>query len=437
MEGEQQGQSRVSTTVHSHRRRRLCTTVFLAIVLVIRYHQYAYDTIMATRIRNADLSGYTQSIFLPYVHPFSSEEIPIVQTTVNGIDIDMPVDTGSTGLLIGAPLLPDIDPTEGTKIYHYLTSSTILYIGRLVSVSVTFHGSLGSSAVARVPALIVDESFRCPWYNPKKDTDRCPRGPNGEEAERRDTRKITYMGIGFGRNKAGSGQPNATPGCNPFLNIIYVNGTAVSRGALRSGYIISTRGVDIGLTTANTRGFLFASLEPGVTHREDSRDWAMVRANLSINGKGGRPGYGLVDTGIPQMYIRAEDGVSIPTVMIPNPDPNGTAEEVERVKPGTRIGIGALSSGREQVMEYSFVVGKGASKMEPCFVKEGRQTPPPFVNTGRNFFFGYDVAFDAAGGRFGFRAAMYHVEWPQRNTVVRFLATHVSWSGIRPGMDGL
>ncbi|KAF1957307.1 hypothetical protein CC80DRAFT_410675 [Byssothecium circinans] len=354
--------------------------------------------------KESNLSEYKDSIFLPYVKGFRSEEIATVQTTVDGVDIEMPIDTGSTGLLLGAPLLPNISETEGIPTYHYLTSSTILYIGRLVDVSIIFHGRSGKSAKARVPALIVDEKYKCPWYDPKKDRNRCPPGPNGEEAECMDTSKITYMGVGFGRNRPGGGQPDATPERNAFLNIVSINNHAASSRGLHLGYIISTRGICIGLTAENMRGFVFAKLEPGVTHETDGHDWAMVRANFKVNRKGGSLGYGLVDTGIQKMYIRAEDGVSIPTIWIPNPDPNGTVEMVERVMPGTEIGVNFFSSNGSMTVGYDFVVGKEASDMEPYAVKEGKRTPPPFVNTGRNFLFGYDIAFDAADGRFGFRA---------------------------------
>jgi hypothetical protein len=399
-------QSRPTTILQLDRPRRIYIIILFTLLIIIYHYRTVCVIMMPDEDPTTDLSQYTQTVFLPYIKKFRSESTPTVNTTINGINIEMPVDTGSTLLLIGAPRVPNIDPTEGIKTYHYLTSSAILYIGRLVDLSVTFHGLLGAEAVARVPALVADESFRCPWYDPKKDTDKCPRGPNGEEATRRDTRQITYMGVGFGRNKPGSGQPNAVPKRNAFLNIVSIkldDGDTVSLCALRAGYIISSEGVQLGLTEANTRGFSFAQLEPGVTHREDSRDWAMARANFSINGDPGSIGYGLLDTGIQQMFIRAEDGVSIPTITVPNPNPNGTRKEVERVKSGTEIGINFLSLNETKVAEYSFTVGKHTSKMEPYYVKEGKQTPPPFVNTGRNVLFGYSIAFDAVGGRFGFR----------------------------------
>jgi hypothetical protein len=109
----------------------------------------------------------------------------------------------------------------------------------------------------------------------------------------------------------------------------------------------------------------------------------------------------LVDTGIAQMYIRAEEGVSIPTVFIPNPNPNGQAKTVKRVKPGTKITVGLPSLDRPAV-SYSFVVGNGAP-IEPSYTFPQLPERPPYVNTGRCLLFGCSIAFDAVGGRFGFR----------------------------------
>jgi hypothetical protein len=328
-----------------------------------------------------------------------------VNTTISGVKIEMPVDTGSTGILVGAPLLPDLDPTVGIPSYYFFTSSKILYNGRLVNLTVTFHGSGGSYAQARVTVFVVDKSWECEWYNTTKDTFACPLGPNGEEPTLRDTSKITYMGVGFGRNVPGSGKPGAVPAANPFLNIVSLNGTHIPPKSMRAGWVISTKGVYVGLTEANTRGFNFTQLSPGVTFDKDSRDWSMVKTQFSINGKIGDIGYSLVDTGVAQMYIRASSDSTIPIVQIP--DPNGTPEKlVDRVAPGTLISIGFPSLGSEQVGGRELVVGESGVKA-PSFVAPGKQTPPPFVNTGRTFLYSYSIAFDAVDGRFGFGPALF------------------------------
>ncbi|PSN59804.1 hypothetical protein BS50DRAFT_507487 [Corynespora cassiicola Philippines] len=355
-------------------------------------------------LTSADLSAYTSSVFIPFIHQFGTRGVPLVKASIHGSDFDLPVDTGSTGLLIGAPLLPDVDPSEGTPAYEYLTSSNILYNGRLVHVAITFHASTEWCTTAKVPVLVVDKSWVCPWYNPKKDAFDCPPSRDGRLPTPRDTSKISYMGVGFGRNKPGDGQPAGVPRGNPFLNIASVNGEAVPPGLLRTGYMVSTEGIQLGLTAANTRGFVWIDLEPGVTHDEDPRDWAMVNMSFSIDGKAKNHGPALIDTGIPQMYIRAAEGVSIPNITIRNPNPKGMAKFVRRIQPGTKITVGFPALDASMVAGYSFQAGEG-SQMEPSHVVPEREGSPPFINTGRNFLFGYQVAFDADGGRFGFRAS--------------------------------
>ncbi|KAF3038130.1 hypothetical protein E8E12_006047 [Didymella heteroderae] len=352
---------------------------------------------------DTNLSQYTESIFLPYIYKFSPKHVPQIQTTIEDVDIEMPVDTGSTMTLIGASILPNVDKNVGTPAHHFFTSSKILYVGRLVELRITFHGEASSQAIAKVPVLLVDKSWTCPWYDPSTPAGRfeCPRGPHGEEAVVRDTSQITYMGVGFGRNGPKDGMPYASPKANAFLNIESINGRVVSPDSLRLGYEISSQGVHLGLTQAVVKGFKFTSLDPGLTHGDDPRDWAMVKMCFSIDGEGRHCGPGLVDTGISQMYIRAEEGFAIPNVTIRNPNPNGRTKTVKRVKPGTRLSVG-FPSLEHSAMSYSFVVGDD-SQVEPTYVFPEVSLRPPFVNTGRNLLWGYSIAFDAVDGRFGFR----------------------------------
>ncbi|KAF2012837.1 hypothetical protein BU24DRAFT_425444 [Aaosphaeria arxii CBS 175.79] len=355
---------------------------------------------------------FTKSIFLPYYAPFSSNSTPMITATLpGGRQHGIAIDTGSTGLLLGAPLLPDIDPSAGTPAHSYLSSSRILYTGRLVEIPIKFHGRAGATAVARVPVLVVDESVVCPWYDPERHTFACPYNPNEPRPVPRDLSKIAYMGVGFGRNGPKEGKPIALPSLNPFINVVEVNGENVA-GVVRQGYTMSTEGVQLGLTAENTRGFVWKDLEPGFTHDKDRRDWAMVGMCFSLDDRGRHCGPALIDTGVAQMYLRTGGGPDgdIPTVTIPNPNPNGYAEFVQRVKPGTKITVefpredqGGDDEELEPVEEYSFRVGEGATLMEPAYVVPAKRMSPAFVNTGRNFLYGCSVAFDAEGGRFGFR----------------------------------
>jgi hypothetical protein len=344
----------------------------------------------------------TDSIFLPFIHDYGTKGVPLVRATINGTDLELPVDTGSTGLLVGAPLLPGIGPNEGIPVHHYFTSSNILYKARQVNLSVTFHGIRGSVATSVVPVMVVDESYVCPWYDPNVDTFDCPPNPHQPKPKPRDTSRITYMGVGFGRNVLGHGMPSAVPRANPFLNVKSINGRAVSSDYFRPGYRISTEGVCLGLTADNTRDFIFTELRPGVIHHEDPRDWAMVDVRFSVDGEGHHHGSALIDTGIPHMYLRTDIGAQLPNITIRNPKKDGHAKWVKRVKPGTRIALEFPSLRGTHVANYTFSVGE-TTPSAPSHVVPEKQRPPPFVNTGRNFLFAYSIAFDAVGGRFGFR----------------------------------
>jgi hypothetical protein len=376
----------------------------IVLCLLSFYYISTYHTsIMPPTRQHNDLSKYTDLIFLPYVHGFSTDQVPRVHATIGGIDFELPMDTGSTGLMIGAPQLPHISLDEGTPAYEYLTSSRILYIGRLVNQSITFHGEYGAYATATVPILVVDRSMVCPWYKPGIDGFDCPMIPGQPRPELRDVSRIRYMGVGFGRNTLYGNKPKALPSGNPFLNFGSINGSELPLGSFRTGYTISIEGVHLGLTTTNAAGFLWTELEKGVTHASDPRDWAMVKMCFQINGEGNNCGSALIDTGIPQMYLRTDVGVETPNVTIRNPNAEGDPECVRRVKFGTNIMIGFPTlEGKDHVIGYSVEVGQ-EKPMAPTYVVPTKQAPPPFVNTGRNFLRGMDVAFDAEGGRFGFR----------------------------------
>ena len=366
------------------------------------------SSIPITEVTPCSDPNYSKTVFLPYVYKFRTEEVPLVKVTIHaghdGVDVEMPVDTGSTGLLIGAPLLPGIDPNAGSPGRQYLSSSNIVYVGRYLDVNLTFHGVKGATAATRVPVLIVDKSWICPWYDPSKHGFECPLGPGGQKPVERDVSGITYMGVGFGRNKHAEGQQTATSWGNPFLNIHAINGEAVRQKELQAGYVVSTKGIQLGLTKNNTRGFEFVKLERGILHERDPRDWAMPRMQFCVNGRQSVPGHALIDTGIAQMYIRAEDSMPLPEVVVKNPKGGGSM--VHRVKNGTMIDIsfGAVVGGEMSDVKasYSFEVGN-SSLMAPSYVAPGRQEPPPYVNTGRNFLKGYSIAFDAVHGRLGFQ----------------------------------
>lgn len=112
---------------------------------------------------------------------------------------------------------------------------------------------------------------------------------------------MAYMGIGFGRNEPGSGLTYGTPSHNPFLNLISINGQAPMW--LRNGYMISTRGASLGLTSNNTAGAAWTQLEK-MAGQSDPRAWAAPLVAFTVNdSKSPTQANALIDTSITQMYI--------------------------------------------------------------------------------------------------------------------------------------
>src|SRR5262249_21182833 len=65
-------------------------------------------------------------------------------------------------------------------------------------------------------------------------------------------RGILMLGIGFGRRH--DHQAQSGPEKNPFLNIATLKGNAADGARMRRGYVVTRRGVHIGLTAASTGG---------------------------------------------------------------------------------------------------------------------------------------------------------------------------------------
>ncbi|MBS7540446.1 hypothetical protein KHC27_16055 [Ancylobacter lacus] len=207
-----------------------------------------------------------------------------------------------------------------------------------------------------------------------------------------DPRDIAMVGVGYGREK--DAQAQGTPEKNPLLRL------AADGRRWRRGFILTARGVEVGLTAASARGFAFARL----ARQEDGADWAGTPACLSVDGRT-PPACGtlLVDTGVGAMFLTLPaaqagavlDGEGRPVL------PAGT-EVAVRVAPA-RSAAGAPAGGSGGFDLYSFAVG-GASPLAPEAVHLRVAADRVFVNTSFHLLNGFDVLYDAEGGYAGFRA---------------------------------
>ncbi|KAF2027970.1 hypothetical protein EK21DRAFT_70725 [Setomelanomma holmii] len=357
-----------------------------------------FTTVPLAIAQGNSLSVFPQTIFLPWIAPFSgpSTYTPSVRGSIFGTNFNFSIDTGSPGVLISSSLLLTVKlSSKNPTGWKFLDSSDILYNGRFVDLNITFCGSNGERAISRVPVLVVTSIVKCPGYDVFKGNGVCP----PEKLERQWSqirRTVLYMGVGFGRNVPGSGIPYGTPDHNPLINVIAPS--KYKQLFLRQGYTISTKGVCLGLAGVNTNGVVWQKLEKMAG--PDLRAWAPPLVSFTHdNSNNPVQAQALIDTGITQMYIQSTPGLPLPNVTTKDPSPlPGT---ITRVKSGTKL-VFAFPDFKKGVAGYDFVVGDTAFPSQPRYVQPVTSGSGPFVNTGRNFLYGFSIVFDAIAGRFGF-----------------------------------
>ncbi|KAK6496690.1 hypothetical protein TWF481_001678 [Arthrobotrys musiformis] len=357
---------------------------------------------------------FTQTKFLPFYNSGNKEwtDAPTLSISVNGIPLIATMDTGSTGIVIDSKYgFNTTYLTSKCTIGHvFYTSSHWLQEGYWCDTDVNVGGVVTSAL-----ALIRTNEVCCPAFSDSNENHRCPTADrekacvckgtctsaasqsaltrratgdededeeDGEDIATIEARQTTtvgkaYMGIGFAR-----GNP---PTHNLFMNIKSIDGVSVvDSSKFRTGYVINSTGVWLGITKANTAGFkaVKLNLREGST---ESRDWGEPPCDVQINNGTWATGTFLADTGIPNAYVKGDvshkEGNEI-TIRIPNPStPFGEVGflSVPKAKSGT---IGTNNPVQPTWVGTRSILG---------------------VNTGRKFYNGYDLYFDGDGGYFGLR----------------------------------
>jgi hypothetical protein len=229
--------------------------------------------------------------------------------------------------LIGAPLLPSVKPTSKNAFgWEFLDSGNMLYSGRFVPLN----------------------------------TGSCPKA---KLAGTGNLAKVTYMGVGFGRNVRESGIPYGTASHNPFRNVIRHSGG--KRLSIRTGYTISTKGVYLGLTANNTAEARWVKLEKIIS--TDSRAWAPPLLSFILDNLT-KPiqAQALIDTSVTQMYIQSSTKHPLSNVTIR--DTKATPPAVRHLKPGTKLSF-AFADFNPGVAGYELVVGDMKFPSQPSYVQ--------------------------------------------------------------------
>jgi hypothetical protein len=320
-----------------------------------------------------------QGAYLTYFNaPSPDDDLaspPHLRVSFGGRSYGAVMDTGSTGVVVSADKIPDVDrlPSLGAGKLTYSSSGRIM-TGRWVMTPVTVIGANGSSVTTTsIPVLAVTK-VEC-----TATARRCT--PNDSP------RSISMLGIGFARR--GDHQMQSGPDANPFLNV------ATAGAGMRRGYIVTRQGVQVGL--ADNAGADFAMVR--LARTADDRDWTPAPACISVNDAAPAAcGSLLMDTGVTTMYL------TVPEDQAPS-ELRTWDEGSPTLRPGTKVRI-AIPDVASTRAFYAFSVGEETSPLAPdrlVLVGRANATRTPFVNTSVRFLNGFDYLYDADGGFVGLR----------------------------------
>ncbi|MBB3932855.1 hypothetical protein GGR25_003919 [Kaistia hirudinis] len=319
----------------------------------------------AQEVSRPDYSAFSATTFLRFLNARDGEirRSPHVGLSFGGRTISATLDTGSTGVVVAAALLPNFDqlPVIGDGKLTYTSSGRIM-LGQWVTTPLTLVGADGASVTTAPMPVLAITRIAC-----TETARRC------EPSD--DPRHTAMVGIGFGRER--DAQAQSTRDKNPLLQI-------TSTANQRRGYVVTAEGIHIGLTSAAAEGdFRFIKLKK--MNKVD--DWAGIPACISIGGQmPAACGSMLVDTGVGDMYMTAPPAQA-PAVPLPD---------------GTAVSI-AVGDETASTPLYDFKVGDVAARMAPDRIFLHTSDERTFVNTGFHFLYGFDYLYDADGGYAAFR----------------------------------
>jgi predicted aspartyl protease len=289
-------------------------------------------------------------------------DVPRLAIGIGGRMHQAVVDTGSTGVVLSASGIPDIDhlPSQGPGTITYSSSGRIM-LGRWVVTPIVIAGRRGRIVTRPIPILAVD-AIAC-----TATARRCT--PEAHPTH------VAMLGIGFGREH--DRQPGGTPERNPLLNV------AAPAGLPRS-YVLSRRGIRVGATRD---GFVTVEL----ARDSADRDWSAPAACIAVERTTPACGTILVDTGVTGMFL------TVPADRLPDGSDGRT------VPPATSITID-LAPATPGGIAYTIRADDPHDAASPsAIVLAGVGKRAPFVNTGAHFLNRFDYLYDADAGLVGYR----------------------------------
>lgn len=338
-----------------------------------------------------DLYSGTASVFVSYANARANSHLdksPTINISFDGSDrmIPLVMDTGSVGIIVSADLFtPAPNARNLGPGQQFYSSSGIIEEGTWWSATQKIHDAEGRLlATAEVPVLQVT-SVRCANNARSCHPKRHPRG-------------VAMMGIGFARESPQ--QVRGTPAYNAFLNIK----TLLQNGKLKplpndwhSGYVVTSAGVHLGLTSANTANAGFVKLEPWPLYSTPSLpEWKPAPMTIKVNGVKG-DGNILMDTGVGTAYLTPPQLAKLgKLVACPG------KSRPECASDGNVISI-YLPNEEHPVAYYSYTIGDEGNRMQPKgthIVK--KKESKIFLNTSRHVLDGINFFYDNINGYMGY-----------------------------------
>lgn len=298
------------------------------------------------------------------------------------------VDTGSTGMVVPAYLVPDYTPLK-TDIVEFSSSGNYA-VGSWVMMTVTFSGATPVNGVlptATVPVFIEAEAHNG--------------GKNHDCTDKKVAQKscIFQLGIGYGRPGAGADTVKPTPINNPLIHIAGMDGP---NAAIRAGYVISQTGIAVGLTGENAgKGFAITKL---TRDAQDPIDWQTLPGQFYVNHQQVTSNDAvLVDSGLSYLWANFGGLVTPTHEDCPKEVRDNKTEASFRCAPGkTALTIVLGAPGNPNTVSYSYVQGRDENDpMAPWYTLSNEALGE--LNTGVHVFAGFTYFYDAAGGFVGFR----------------------------------
>ncbi len=332
------------------------------------------------------------SVYVPYVNGAMNfvqngvlmNQAPKINLQLNGgPTTQFTMDTGSTGIIASSEIFPvGSQPSLGSGMQYY-SSSGIQLNGQFYAATVNIMNGGTVAASASVVALQA-QTQTCRFTNKG-----CQATPPGQVVT-----GVAYMGVGFDRGESAI-TPSLSAGTNvnPFINISRVNGTATNSSNYAQGYLVTNNGVYLGLTNANTANYAFVKLAPNAAAAgQQAAAWTQAPMTIAV---GGATGSGLIlpDSGIPYSFLTPPAGANIATVNCSGDSCASSGQLVQIFLPGQTS---------PQPATYNFTTGSTSNPLTPNSV----QVVPGstvFINTGRQFYAGFNYFFDPTNGFVGYQ----------------------------------